>query len=121
MIYATSTNRYSIAKDHRMDGSAQEKDGKLHFSRTVGSEAEKNAIWDALKPFPIGATTRRRHQSRSARGATAQSGTAASMGKTYTVKSGDTLSKISKEYLATRTPIWTSSTPTKINSAIRQN
>ena len=40
------------AKDFRMDGSAQEKDGKLVFNGTVGSEAEKNAIWDALKTVP---------------------------------------------------------------------
>ncbi len=84
------------AKDFHMDGSAQEKDGKLHFNGTVGSEAEKNAIWDALKTVPdwqhdvvgdIKVVPR----------AGAQSG-AATMARTYTVKSGDTLSKIAKEH-----------------------
>jgi nucleoid-associated protein YgaU len=67
---------------------------KLHFNGTVTSEAEKNAIWDAedraewrnevvadikVKPRP---------------------GTKAPVSsmKTYTVKSGDTLSKISREF-----------------------
>jgi hypothetical protein len=40
------------AKNVRMDGSAQERDGKLHFTGTVTSEAEKNAIWDAIKTIP---------------------------------------------------------------------
>ena len=45
-------NAIQTAKNFRMDGSAQERDGKLHFSGTVTSEAEKNAIWDALKTLP---------------------------------------------------------------------
>jgi nucleoid-associated protein YgaU len=84
------------AKDYRMDGSAQEKDGKLHFNGTVGSEAEKNAIWDALKTVPdwrndvvadIKVVPR------------AGGGASGSMGRTYTVKPGDTLSKIAKDHL----------------------
>ena len=35
-----------------MDGSAVEKDGKLHFHGTVKSEDEKNQIWNALKAVP---------------------------------------------------------------------
>jgi nucleoid-associated protein YgaU len=89
------------AKDFRMDGSAQEKDGKLHFNGTVHSEAEKNAIWDALKTVPdwrndvvadirVVATG----------GTTGGAATGAPVtGKTYTVKSGDTLSKIAKDLL----------------------
>ena len=40
------------AKNFKMDGSAQEREGKLHFSGTVTSDAEKNAIWDAIKTVP---------------------------------------------------------------------
>ena len=85
------------AKDYRMDGSAQEQDGKLHFNGTVGSEAEKNAIWDALKTVPdwrndVVADIKvvPRAGSPSSTSATA---------KTYTVKPGDTLSKIARDHL----------------------
>jgi nucleoid-associated protein YgaU len=80
------------AKDFHMDGSAEEKDGKLHFNGTVGSEAEKNAIWDALKTVPDW-----RNDVVADIKVVARPG-AAAMAKTYTVKSGDTLSKIAKEY-----------------------
>ena len=85
------------AKDFRMDGSAQEKDGKLHFNGTVGSEAEKNAIWDALKTVPdwrndVVADIRVVPTAGAPAGGTAAA-------RTYTVKSGDTLSKIAKEFL----------------------
>ena len=46
------THAIQTAKNFRMDGSAQERDGKLHFTGTVASEAEKNAIWDAIKTVP---------------------------------------------------------------------
>ena len=36
----------------KFDGSAQEKDGKLHFVGTVKSEAEANEIWNAIKTIP---------------------------------------------------------------------
>ena len=36
----------------RFDGSAQERDGKLHFVGTVRSEADKNEIWNAIKTIP---------------------------------------------------------------------
>src|SRR6476661_3663443 len=86
------------AKDYRMDGSAQEKDGKLHFNGTVGSEAEKNAIWDALKTVPdwrndVVADIK------VVPSASAPAGGTAAAARTYTVKSGDTLSKIAKEFL----------------------
>ncbi len=88
------------AKGFRMDGSAQERDGKLHFNGTVGSEAEKNAIWDAIKTIPdwkndIVADVKVVPKPGGATAATAT----ATAGKTYTVKAGDTLSKISRELL----------------------
>ena len=83
------------AKNFRMDGSAQERDGKLYFNGTVTSEAEKNAIWDALKTVPdwrndVVADIKVQPKA-------AVAAPVSSM-KTYTVKAGDTLSKISKEF-----------------------
>lgn len=66
------------AKGFKMDGAAEERDGKLHFKGTVTSEAEKNAIWDALKTVPDWKND---------------------VVADITVKSGDTLSGISKEHL----------------------
>ena len=80
-----------VAKGFRMDGAAEEREGKLHFKGTVKSEAEMNKIWDAIKTVPdwrndiIG-------DIKVAPGATAAA-------RTYTVKAGDTLSKIAKEHL----------------------
>ena len=85
------------AKDFRMDGSAQEKDGKLVFNGTVGSEAEKNAIWDALKTVPDWRNDVVADIKVVPTAATAGGGSTTM--KTYTVKSGDTLSKIAKEFL----------------------
>lgn len=82
------------AKGFKMDGSAQERDGKLHFTGTVGSEAEKNAIWDAIKTVPDWRTDVVADVKVVARPGSA----APAAARTYTVKAGDTLSKISKEY-----------------------
>jgi nucleoid-associated protein YgaU len=80
------------AKSLRMQGSADEQNGKLYFRGTVNSQDEVNKIWDAIKTIPdwqkdivadIKAT-----------------GAAASPAQgTYTVKAGDTLSKIAKSLL----------------------
>jgi nucleoid-associated protein YgaU len=83
------------AKNFRMDGSAQEKDGKLQFNGTVSSEAEKNAIWDALKTVPDWRNEVVADIKVSPKAADAPP---TSM-KTYTVKAGDTLSKIARDYL----------------------
>jgi nucleoid-associated protein YgaU len=83
------------AKDLRMQGSAEEHEGKLIFKGTTQTQEEANKIWDAIKTIPdwknevvadIKATG----------GAGAGAGGAA---QTYTVKPGDTLSKIAKEHL----------------------
>jgi len=82
----------------KFDGSAQEKDGKLHFVGSVKTEADKNEIWTAIKTIPewrdqvvaeITVTG----------GGGAAAATAASSSKTYTVKSGDTLSGIAQSEL----------------------
>jgi nucleoid-associated protein YgaU len=78
----------------KFNGSAQERDGKLHWEGSVGSEEEKNEIWQAIKTIPdwkneIVADIK-------VTGTGAAAGKAA---KTYTVKSGDTLSRIAKTHL----------------------
>jgi nucleoid-associated protein YgaU len=84
------------AKNFRMDGSAQERDGKLHFTGTVASEAEKNAIWDAIKTVPDW-----RNDVVADLKVVPKPGASAPVSslKTYTVKKGDTLSGIAREYL----------------------
>ena len=89
-------NAIQTAKNFRMDGSAQERDGKLHFNGTVTSEAEKNAIWDAIKTVPDW-----RNDVVADVKVVPKAGVAAPVTsmKTYTVKAGDTLSAIAREYL----------------------
>src|SRR5262245_23745452 len=67
-------------------GNAEERDGKLYFKGSVKWEEEKNKIWDAIKTVP---------DWRNDIVADIQ----VTGGKTYTVKAGDTLSKIAKETL----------------------
>jgi nucleoid-associated protein YgaU len=87
------------AKRLGFDGSAQQEGDKLNFHGTVKSEDEKNQIWNALKTVPdwqkdINADIRVSPQAQPV----GTSGTG-SAEKTYTVKAGDTLSKIAKEHL----------------------
>ena len=86
------------AKDFRMDGSAEERDGKLYFKGTVPSQDQANKIWDAIKtiqtwPQEVVADIQ------ATGAAPAASAQAAGGGATYTVKAGDTLSKIAKQVL----------------------
>jgi nucleoid-associated protein YgaU len=77
-----------IAKTVGMQGGAEERDGKLQFKGTVGSEDEKNRIWDALKSVPSWKDE-----------LNAQIDVVEPAAVTYTVQSGDTLSKIAKAHL----------------------
>ena len=85
------------AKGFRMDGSAEQRDGKLHIKGTVKSVDEKNRIWDAIKGVSgwekdvvadIGVSE----------SPTAVGTTGGSNQRTYTVKPGDSLSKIAKDF-----------------------
>lgn len=87
----------SVAKG-KFDGSAQEKDGKLHFVGSVKTEEDKNEIWNAIKTIPSWREDIVADIKVSGGGAQA-SGAAASAARTYTVQPGDTLSKIAKEQL----------------------
>jgi nucleoid-associated protein YgaU len=96
----------STAKSLHMDGSAEERDGKLYVHGTVNSEDEKNQIWNALKTVPDWqkevvadikvrpSTMKDPTPNRSA----APAATTAAV-TTYTVQSGDTLSAIAKKFL----------------------
>jgi nucleoid-associated protein YgaU len=89
------------AKSFGMQGSADERDGKLYFKGTVQSQDQANKIWDAIKTVPswqkeivadikaTGAPAATQHETTTQKPAHT----------TYTVKAGDTLSKIAKEHL----------------------
>jgi nucleoid-associated protein YgaU len=85
------------AKGLRMQGAADERDGKLHFHGTVGTQDEVNQIWNAIKTIPewreeVVADIK-------ASGVTGAAAGSDAADTTYTVKSGDTLSKIAKQTL----------------------
>jgi LysM repeat protein len=86
------TYAYSVDMAQKMGlSSIEEREGKLHFKGTVATQEDANKIWDAIKTIPtwpkdVVADIQARPG-------------AAAAGKTYTVKGGDTLSKIAKETL----------------------
>src|SRR3954451_21204091 len=89
------------AKRLGFQGAATQEGDKLHFKGTVHSEDEKNQIWNAIKTVPEW-----RNDVNGEINVVAQpqpvgtSGTTtATAQRTYTVKAGDTLSKIAKEHL----------------------
>jgi nucleoid-associated protein YgaU len=86
------------AKSVQMVGGAQERDGKLHFAGTVRSEDEKNRIWNALKTVPDWRTEVIADIKVAAMPA-ASPAPASAATKSYTVRPGDTLSKIAKSQL----------------------
>ena len=77
----------------KFQGSAEERDGKLHFKGTIASEELKNELWNAIKTIP----SWREDIVADIQVVPPAGGVAAA--KTYTVQSGDTLSKIAKEHL----------------------
>jgi len=85
------------AKDLHMQGSAEERDGKLHFKGTTNTQAEANKIWDAIKTIPEWPQEVVADIKATGADTAGTSGTVAAA--TYTVKAGDTLSKIAKEQL----------------------
>jgi nucleoid-associated protein YgaU len=85
------------AKDLRMQGSAEEREGKLYFKGTTQTQEEANKIWDAIKTIPDWKTDV--VADIKATGGAAGGAAAGGASQTYTVKSGDTLSKIAREHL----------------------
>lgn len=79
----------------KFDGSAQEKDGKLHWVGSVKSESDKNELWSAIKTIPEWKDEIVADIKVVGGGA----GGPSQGGKTYTVKPGDTLSAIAKAEL----------------------
>ena len=80
----------------KFDGSAQERDGKLYFTGSVKTEAEKNELWTAIKTIPDWKNEVVADIKVTGGGGGTAVATAA---RTYTVKAGDTLSAIAKEHL----------------------
>ena len=86
------------AKSLGFDGSAQEQNGKLHFNGLANSQEDANKIWNAIKAVPdwqndiVADIKVNPSAAQKTAGTTGQA-------KTYTVKAGDTLSKIAKEQL----------------------
>lgn len=88
----------------KFHGTTEEREGKLYFNGSVATEAEKNQIWDAIKTIPtwqkdVVADIKVTGGPANGGATTAPTSSASPSGKTYTVKSGDTLSHIAKEHL----------------------
>ena len=86
----------------KFHGNAEERDGKLFFKGTVATESEKNEIWTAIKTIPTwqkDVVADIQVTGAPAAKAASAPAPAQAPAKTYTVKSGDTLSQIAKEHL----------------------
>lgn len=81
----------------KFHGNAEERDGKLYFKGTVATEAEKNELWTAIKTIPTWQTDV--VADIQVTGGPAAAPAAPAAAKTYTVKPGDTLSGIAKQFL----------------------
>jgi len=88
----TGKYKYAMetAKGFHLDGTTEERDGKLYIKGTVQTQDQANKIWDALKTIPD-------WKNEVVADITARGGDAAE--ESYTVKPGDTLSKIAKHFL----------------------
>ncbi|MEO8682225.1 MAG: LysM peptidoglycan-binding domain-containing protein [Vicinamibacterales bacterium] len=78
------------AKGLHMQGAAEERDGKLYFKGTVKNQDEVNKIWTAIKTVGDWRTDVV---------VDVTIDPAAAQARSYTVKAGDTLSKIAKDQL----------------------
>ena len=78
----------------KMQGNAEQRGDKLYFTGTVTSDADLNAIWNAIKTNPDW-----RNDVVADIKVVPGAAPAAAAARTYTVKAGDTLSKIAKETL----------------------
>ena len=86
------TYAYSVDMAQKMGlSSIEERDGKLYFKGTVATQEDANKIWDAIKTIPTWSKD-------VVADIQARPG-AAGAARTYTVKAGDTLSKIAKDAL----------------------
>ena len=83
----------------KFHGNAEERDGKLHWKGTVGTEAEKNELWTAIKTIPTWQNDIVADIQVTGGPAAASGAAAPTAAKTYTVQAGDTLSKIAKTHL----------------------
>ena len=83
----------------KFSGSAEERDGKLHFKGSVKTEEEKNELWTAIKTIPSWKEDIVADIQVTGGGGGAVGTSGAQAGRTYTVKAGDTLSAIAKEHL----------------------
>src|SRR6266853_483740 len=81
-----------MTKEFYMQGGAEERDGRLYFKGTVDTQEQANKIWDAIKTIPEW-----RNDVVADIKATRAAAPAAQI--SYTVKAGDTLSKIAREQL----------------------
>jgi nucleoid-associated protein YgaU len=79
----------------KFNGNAEEREGKLYFKGSVATEAQKNEIGMAIKTIP----TWQNDIVADIQVTGGPEPAAAPAAATYTVKSGDTLSKIAKEVL----------------------
>ena len=82
------------AKRLGFQGAATQEGDKLSFKGTVGSEDEKNQIWNAIKTVPDW-----KNDINADITVVPTAAAVGTSGKTYTVKAGDTLSKIAREHL----------------------
>jgi len=86
--------KYAVetAKGFNFAGRIDEHDGKLFLKGTVATQQQANKIWDAIKTIPT-------WPQEVVADIQASGGTPESASASYTVKAGDTLSKIAKEVL----------------------